>query len=85
MKKNYILVTLLLFIFLSFSCNHKKENSENNSPNKTKRTLEEKAEDTQERYLYEYNLQKNPKTGKIPQNEKNLEFENSLLSFDSTL
>jgi len=85
MKNNYTSVILLLALLFVFSCDHKNENSGNNSPNKKKRTLEEKAEDTQERYLYEYNLQKNPKTDIIPQDEKKLEFENSILAKEQSL
>jgi hypothetical protein len=47
---------------------------------KKKKTQEERRLFAEERVLHEFNMQKNPLTGEIPLEEKEIEFENSLLA-----
>ena len=85
MKNKYYLLHFILIIALLISCNQStdvKSSSISKLPKK-KRTLEEKAEDTRERLLHEFNMQKNPLTGEIPGLEKEKELEVALLEKES--
>ncbi|ARV06870.1 hypothetical protein BTO04_09325 [Polaribacter sp. SA4-10] len=82
MKKIYNLFNLLLISSLIISCNSTSEKQETKSlktQKKSKKTIQEKADATRERLLYDFNMQKNPVTGVIPKKEKEKEFENALI------
>ena len=71
---------MLVVFTMSFvlSCNV-NNNDESSLPKKKKKTLAEKAEDTEARWLHEFDMQKNPKTGLIPEMEKNKELETAFI------
>jgi hypothetical protein len=87
MKKNlqlFFLCTLLILV----SC-QKDKNDVNQEERltfvKKKKTLEEKRTATLERILHDFNMQKDPLTGEIPSDQKELEFENSLIAKETAL
>ena len=85
MKKIYNILGILFLSAIIVSCNF-SDNSNTNTVDKLpkkKRTLEQKAEDTKERLLYEFNMQKNPLTGEIPGIEKEKELQVALLQKES--
>ncbi len=79
---------LLLFsLFVVLSCQNNKSNLQEERltfVNK-KKTLEEKRTATLERILHDFNMQKDPRTGEIPRDQKILEFENSLIAMENAL
>ncbi|MDP4704478.1 MAG: T9SS type A sorting domain-containing protein [Polaribacter sp.] len=79
---------LLLFLFIVASCqnNQKEQNKEEKLTFvKKKKTLEEKRQATIERVLHDFNMQKDPATGLIPRDQKQLEFENALIAKENAL
>ena len=79
---------LLLFLFIVASCqnNQKEENKEEKQTFvKKKKTLEEKRQATIERILHDFNMQKDPATGLIPGDQKQLEFEKALIAKENAL
>ncbi len=88
MKKFYNLLNLVLMLFLITSCNlvfEKQEIKVLKTPKKSKKTIQEKADATKERFLHDFNMQKNPLTGVIPKKEKDKEFENALIAKQNNL
>ncbi|WP_088324589.1 T9SS type A sorting domain-containing protein [Polaribacter tangerinus] len=85
MKQIYQFLTLALVLTFFVACNSNTElSSELKHTKKKKKTQEEKAIATKQRWLHDFNMQKNPLTGKIPKEEKLKEFENALLEKQST-
>ncbi len=86
--KKILQLFLLYSLLIVFSC-QKDKNDSNQEERltfvKKKKTLEEKSQATIERVLHDFNMQKDPRTGKIPQDQKILEFENSLIAKENTL
>ncbi|WP_445756660.1 T9SS type A sorting domain-containing protein [Polaribacter sp.] len=86
--KKILQLFLLYSLLIVFSC-QKDKNDSNKEERltfvKKKKTLEEKSQATIERILHDFNMQKDPRTGKIPQDQKILEFENSLIAKENTL
>ena len=86
--KKILQLFLLYSLLIVFSC-QKDKNDSNKEERltfvKKKKTLEEKSQATIERVLHDFNMQKDPRTGKIPQDQKILEFENSLIAKENTL
>ena len=84
-NQKFTLIFLLTIgiIIVNNQLSHKKEfiNKVTDLPEKrTKKTLEERQLFSEERALYEFNMQKNPITGEIPLEEKQKEFENANLA-----
>ena len=84
MKITKILLSLCVMIGLVLLCVKFSNNNDRSLANKKvpvkkeikekkKKTLADRARFTEERFLYEYNLQANPSTGKIPFEEKEKE------------
>lgn len=80
MKKNYpsIIVFVLAIIFVFQSCQKNKNEEKLKKFEIKKKTQEEKRLYSIERELYEFNMQKNPVTGTVSKDEKQIEYENSL-------
>lgn len=87
MKKIVQLFLLLCLLTLASCQNNKSEQNKEEKLTfvKKKKTLEEKSQATLERILHDFNMQKDPKTGQIPQVQKQLEFENALLAKEFVL
>ena len=89
MKKIYYLFNLLCMMAIVASCTNSSKTTTGESANlkieKKKRTAEEKAEDTRQRFLYEFNMQKNPFTNDIPRQEKEQELKNALIEKQNNL
>lgn len=87
MKK--ILQHFFLFSLLIVASCQKDKNDANQEERltfvKKKKTLEEKSQATIERFLHDFNMQKDPATGLIPRDQKQLEFENSLIAKENAL
>jgi len=88
MKKIYNFLSVIIVLIFLVSCNlstEKQNDTRLKLSKKTKKTTAQKAEATRARLLHDFNMQKNPLTGKIPLEEKKKEFENSLLAKESRL
>ncbi|MDP5094137.1 MAG: T9SS type A sorting domain-containing protein [Polaribacter sp.] len=87
MKKKLQLLFLCALLVL-VSCQNNKNDvhqEERLTFVKKKKTLEEKRTATLERILHDFNMQKDPKTGEIPRDQKQLEFENALIAKENAL
>jgi len=78
MNKIYNVMLVVFTMSFVLSCNV-KNNDESNLPKKKKKTLAEKAEDTEARWLHDFDMQKNPTTGTIPQLEKDKELATAII------
>jgi hypothetical protein len=84
LRNSFLLITFAIAGFYFFNISEEKivttELQADVSVKTKKKTQEERRLYTEERLRHEFNLQKNPITGEIPQDEKEKEYQNALLA-----
>lgn len=79
-KTIFFLISILIIGIITVNKQETTNKLIDSPGKKSKKTLEQRQMFSEQRALYEFNMQKNPITGKIPQEEKKKEYENAILA-----